>query len=277
MTVKYVPSSYTAKNKEKITHVYGQDKTIGVAVIITIGFILSKIPNLWNGTPSRTFFERHYDYLLNDIFGGNEIYINAVAAVIIHLFAYWTTATFFTILDMTEKPAFLYRYKIEDEKYKPATLTELKKLANQCIFNQIFVSIPFAISTYYMMKWRGCSYSITDIPDYPTLIFQMMVNLLMYEIGFYYTHRLLHVPIVYKYIHKRHHEWTSPIALTAFYFHPVELLLSVYAPLITGILVSGCHNCTPFIIRPLFNIMDHPKSLIYYTARCKTTTVPDIM
>ena len=53
--------------------------------------------------------------------------------------------------------------------------------------------------------------------------------------------RFTHIPIVYKHIHKIHHEWTSPVALTAFYFHPLDLFLSVYVPLLMGVLATGCH------------------------------------
>ena len=38
--------------------------------------------------------------------------------------------------------------------------------------------------------------------------------------------RLLHHKAIYKYIHKMHHEWVSPIAAVAIYSHPVEHLLA---------------------------------------------------
>jgi len=241
MTLKYVSKNSLAKKRDQITHVYGNDKVIILTVLITAGYLLSKLPNLWYGTPSRTLFERQYDYLLNNILRGHEPYICSIAAVVIHWFTYWSTGAFFTILDMTKKPEFLYRYKIQDEKYKPATFNEVKRLALRCILNQIFVSIPFAICMYYPMKWRGCSFSVTDLPDITTVLFHLYINMIFYEIGFYYIHRFTHIPIVYKHIHKIHHEWTSPVALTSFYFHPIDLLISVYVPLMMGVLASGCH------------------------------------
>ena len=52
------------------------------------------------------------------------------------------------------------------------------------------------------------------------------------EFWFYYSHRLIHYPPLYKRIHKIHHEWTSPVAAMAIYCHPLEHvfsnLLSVY-------------------------------------------------
>lgn len=39
---------------------------------------------------------------------------------------------------------------------------------------------------------------------------------------FYITHRILHVPILYKYFHKIHHNYKSPTIYASYYEHPVE-------------------------------------------------------
>lgn len=48
---------------------------------------------------------------------------------------------------------------------------------------------------------------------------------LIAEVWFYWCHRLLHTPHLYRRIHKRHHEWNKPITWATFYCHPVENLL----------------------------------------------------
>ncbi len=46
--------------------------------------------------------------------------------------------------------------------------------------------------------------------------------------------RLLHHPRLYKYVHKRHHEWTAPIGWVAVYAHPVEHIISNMLPPVMG-------------------------------------------
>lgn len=45
------------------------------------------------------------------------------------------------------------------------------------------------------------------------------------DLHFYLTHRLLHVPVVYKHVHKLHHYNTNPSPWSGLAMHPVEHLL----------------------------------------------------
>lgn len=38
--------------------------------------------------------------------------------------------------------------------------------------------------------------------------------------------RLVHLPLLYKHIHKKHHEWTAPIGVVSIYAHPLEHIVS---------------------------------------------------
>ena len=41
----------------------------------------------------------------------------------------------------------------------------------------------------------------------------------------FWLHRLLHIGIFYKKIHKQHHEYSAPFGLAAEYAHPIEILI----------------------------------------------------
>lgn len=51
----------------------------------------------------------------------------------------------------------------------------------------------------------------------------------------------MHMKWLYKYFHKKHHEWTSPIAVVALYAHPVEHIISNMIPPFLGIYFMRTH------------------------------------
>lgn len=69
-----------------------------------------------------------------------------------------------------------------------------------------------------------------------------IINLITDLSGHYISFlRLLHHPLFYKKYHKRHHEWISPVGVSAIYCHPVEHVLSNVLPTYAGSVVGGIH------------------------------------
>eukprot|EP01132_Coremiostelium_polycephalum_P005731 gene5731-7128_t len=64
---------------------------------------------------------------------------------------------------------------------------------------------------------------------------KLVYLLFLADTAFYWSHRFLHIPAVYKIGHKLHHSHTSPISWTALYVHPVEFFLAF-----GGIFVLPC-------------------------------------
>ena len=53
--------------------------------------------------------------------------------------------------------------------------------------------------------------------------------------------RLLHYRLLYKHVHKIHHEWTAPTGIVSVYSHPVEFVLVNLIPITLGPIVMGSH------------------------------------
>ena len=85
-------------------------------------------------------------------------------------------------------------------------------------------------------------WSISDpLPTLGTIMKSLPVFLLLEEVIFYYIHRALHDNRIYRFIHKKHHEFTAPVGMAAIYAHPVEHLLVNLLPVFAGPLLLGSH------------------------------------
>lgn len=219
---------------------------LGTALIIFVAFrntVTWHLQCFWGA--SGNFWQSHWEKIV-DLFHQDEYALAVWGTFISTFLVYWGAGLLYTFIDLTGKPAFLLRYKIQDTITYPVKVAQVLNVVKQVLINQILVGIPFAIVGYHLMKWRGYDYG-TELPTFQWVLLELTIFILMEEFGFYYSHRLLHHPKIYKYIHKRHHEWTSPIAITAVYCHPIEHIFSNLVPPYLGPLLMGSHTATSWL------------------------------
>lgn len=85
----------------------------------------------------------------------------------------------------------------------------------------------------------------------PTLIYvpdtlfgylsRIILALMIGDICFYITHRLLHHPYLYKY-HQKHHEFIVPNSLSGLYSSPIEMILSNHLSMVIPLKLISCHS-----------------------------------
>lgn len=193
---------------------------------------------------------------------GNRIYIYIIIPVFLRIFVYWTVCLPFTLIDLTGKPSFLHKYKIQkfdSEKY-PISISDAVTVIKRILFNQFFTAIPCVVCFYYLWKlyeFRGFNY---EAPFFVSLIIHMLFHIILGETLVYSIHRILHTRTIYKYIHKTHHIWVAPIAITAVYTHPVEHIFMNVIPFYLPSFIFGSHPICLWIwivIATLVNVLDH--------------------
>ncbi|KAJ3023191.1 Chromosome 5 4 [Thoreauomyces humboldtii] len=155
--------------------------------------------------------------------------------------AYWFWCGILAVLDILQFPKSFWRYKIQPEKVP--TWEWYTRAAGVVLKNQLLVGVPTGLALYKLMEWRGCSYGM-DLPSLSQVAKESVGFLFVEEVMFYYGHRALHHPSIYKVIHKKHHLYTAPISISTIYCSPIEHFMSNLAPALLGPVLMKSHVLT---------------------------------
>jgi methylsterol monooxygenase len=181
-----------------------------------------------------------YNYYINyHLVHYKEFYSYILGIKIILLFGLIYTINGFLNL-FFERKVFYNKYKIQ--KYKFNEISLIIKAYKISILNLFLIGIPYTlfiiyISNLYIKHRFLIGIKFTNIPSYGYIFKLLIYNILVNEILFYYSHRLLHTKLFYKKIHKMHHEFKYPNSLTALYCNPIEFLFSNLLPFTAGFLI----------------------------------------
>ncbi len=96
-------------------------------------------------------------------------------------------------------------------------------------FSTIIIFTAYGILMFFLKKNYGITGNLyTNVSDHGTayFIFSILVLIVMHDTYFYWTHRLMHHPRVFRYVHKVHHYSTNPTPLAVYSFHPLEALVN---------------------------------------------------
>ena len=152
------------------------------------------------------------------------------------------------------------------------TLSKIPKQSNQNkieIWYSIQSSFIFALvgtATYWLFQ-QDFTKVYVSIQDYA--IWYLPVSFILYavlhETYYYWLHRAMHHPKIYKTVHKAHHNSIAPSPWTAFSFHPWEALLeSLILPVLILLIpihpiVLGCY----LLVMTISSVINHLDIEIY--------------
>lgn len=160
------------------------------------------------------FWGRSWNRVI-DLTGENPFVVYVIGTTVWSMGFYWFIGGLYLLMDLTLSPQALRKYKVQPETNEPVDKAALFDAIKVILFNQIFVGIPMTIISFYLKKRKGFLEDFRAVPSFDKVFLDLLVCILVDEIGFYYSHRLFHNKFFYKNIHKQHHLWTSPIAITA--------------------------------------------------------------
>jgi lathosterol oxidase len=132
------------------------------------------------------------------------------------------------------KPVKWQHRKINSKAYKTGQFR--KEMAWSTVTAVIF-AVAGALTVLLWQK--GFTKVYTDMQAYPLwwLPVSLVVAMLVHETYYYWLHRWMHRPKVFRIVHKIHHDSNITSPWTAFSFHPLEgLLQAVFLPALMMVL-----------------------------------------
>lgn len=159
----------------------------------------------------------------------------------VHLLSYMIGNGFFLVFYM-QKSSNIDKWKINSIPWpweKPEKWSEdLMKLIKNVLFIQLCI-LPISLSI------SGLTVKLRSQPEdlsFKEVIWQIAFFTVCEDFLFYWSHRAMHTPWLYKNIHKQHHEYNVSISFAAEYSHPVEYILGNSLPMALGTLILGHTN-----------------------------------
>lgn len=107
--------------------------------------------------------------------------------------------------------------------------TDTREQVKREIFWSFLTSLIFGCAGIVMIVlWqKGITSIYVEWSVYPIwyVPLSIIMILMLHETYYYWLHRWMHLPVVYRLMHKVHHDSLNTSAWTAFSFHPLESLL----------------------------------------------------
>jgi sterol desaturase/sphingolipid hydroxylase (fatty acid hydroxylase superfamily) len=150
-------------------------------------------------------------------------------------------------LTSTGKSSLLLRCKLQSNQH--LSKEEKADLFLLAFFNMIFVGFFICCPVCeWMWSQVQATNRLTDADDWVwhrELLIKLPIHVLVTESSFYAAHYLLHFnPFLYQHIHKVHHRFKAPTAMTCVYAHPLEFALANVLPIYLGPMLTNAHPYT---------------------------------
>jgi sterol desaturase/sphingolipid hydroxylase (fatty acid hydroxylase superfamily) len=130
-----------------------------------------------------------WETILSLEYSNNVIFVIGTNAIA--FFSYWIPALGFLYLDLYSSDAFLQKYKVQKIKTRISS-QQVWQTISQVLLNQLCITLPlsFIFSTFFSFD--------RELPSLLTILTHLSIIIFCEEIGFYYLHRLVHHPLIYK-------------------------------------------------------------------------------
>ena len=171
---------------------------------------------------------------------GEALYWWAAYPFVVFEALFFALAILFALCDFYLPPVVLAHAKLQPSRlpaHSKAAIAAYKQAVLTSVFNHCFGSVPSMVVFALVARQLRLPLSVSAV-SWPVLLYQVCVVLVVEEVLFYYTHRLLHHPLLFRSIHSVHHSYTAPVAVAATHCHIVEHVVCNLFPMLAGVLLA---------------------------------------
>lgn len=159
--------------------------------------------------------------VLKTLSWGWALWLYAVNAAAI--FVFYGSVELFWYVRRKQGSRFKYNGKFPADQ--PSDVFWFKSQNIDNFLRSFFISIPLWTLVEVLFLWAFANTWATWLPwetYWPWLVVLALVSPAIHEVHFFCIHRLVHVPILYKWIHSVHHNSVNPSPWSSLSMHPVE-------------------------------------------------------
>jgi 4-alpha-methyl-delta7-sterol-4alpha-methyl oxidase len=138
-------------------------------------------------------------------------------------------------------PAALERYRIQKRRGKPHRIIG-PSIRWWLLNNAVLTAL--VIAAWPVLRHTGVHAG--PLPPWWEVIGSIVLFIYLDDALFYFMHRALHTPWLYKRVHAIHHRLTTPWAVGAHYMHPLEFV-AIGGLMLVGPLLLGSHLLTVYL------------------------------
>ena len=148
---------------------------------------------------------------------------------------------------------------------RPAKKNQVKKEIYWSIVSSAIFAFFGALTYWFWLHDFTLIYINPSEYGYWYLPLSLLIVMLIHETYYYWLHRAMHYPKIYRIVHKVHHQSLSPTPWTAFSFHPWESVLeALILPIILLIIPVNIYVLLFYLIFMTFSsVVNHLDIEIY--------------
>jgi len=146
------------------------------------------------------------------------LYKYATYGYILSVTFLFTISLCFAYVDIYNKPECIVKRKINKKKVPPSDI----KKAFGVVFKRTVVDAPLNLALIYGTIYVGNVYHGV-MPSVPYILLDFVLRFIITDIYFYTAHRIVH-KWFYNTVHKTHHYFKTPVAISSLYCERTEML-----------------------------------------------------